>query len=324
MSTRVILGRSGLEVSPVCFGTWQLSTRIWGPQPKDTVKEAMHVALAAGVNFFDTSDAYGDGYAETVLGEFLAELPRDRVVVATKVFNHYNPDASRYPDLSPAHIVEKCEASLKRLRLETIDLYLLHFFDQLTPLADVAATLEKLRAQGKIRQYGASNHTTEQLRAQRRFGSYNVLEPAYSLLDCGIEADLLTYCQAENVGTTVYTPMHKGLLTGKYTGTETFTDFRASHPDFQGERFQRIAAAVRGLQPLADKYGITVYQLVLAATLMHPAIHVAIVGIKTPEQIREAAGAMGRTLDRPDYFAVRNAIGADSLKKIKDAGGKVK
>lgn len=324
MDHRITLGKSGLSVSPVSFGTWQLSPRFWGEQPKAAVMAAMGEALKLGINFFDTADAYGDGYAESVLGEFLASVPRDEVVVATKVFNHYNLDGSRYPDLSPAHIMTRCEASLKRLRLETIDLYLLHFYDQLTPLSVVTETLEQLKKQGKIRGYGASNFGVEELRAARRFGSYDVVEPAYSLVNTGVEKDLLPYCQAEGVGVMIYSPMHKGLLTGKYSGHETFTDFRQNHADFQGERFRRIAEAVHGLQPLALKYGLTLYQLILAATLMHPAIQVAIVGIKTPAQIAEAAGAMGKRLERPDYFAIRNALALDGQTKIKDATGKVK
>ena len=323
MSERITFGTTGLSVSPVCFGTWQLSPRFWGEQPKEQVKAAMHAALEAGINFYDTSDAYGDGYAETVLGEFISEVPRDELIVTTKVFNHYNPNGSRYPDLSPAHIVERCEASLRRLRVETIDLYLLHFFDQLTPLADITATMEGLKQQGKIRSYGASNFTTEQFRAIRQFGAYDAMQPPYSLLDFGIEADLLPYCQSQQVGVMIYSPLHKGLLTGKYTGDETFSDFRQHHPDFQGERFRTITGAVRSLKPLADCYGLSLYQLMLAATLMHPAIHVAAVGVKTPDQVREAAGAMGKTLDRADYFAIRNALTLE-VKKVQDASGKVK
>lgn len=309
MPQLISLGQSGLRVSRLCFGTWQLSPRFWGDQSKTDALAAMRVAYEAGINFYDTSDAYGDGQAESVLGEFLASgIRRDRLVIATKVFNHYNPDKSRYPDLSPAHILERCEASLKRLRIETIDLYLLHFFDTLTPLAEVAATLERLRAHGKIRAYGVSNHNVEQLRAQRRFGRYTVVQPLYSLLQTEIEADLLPYCQAEGLGVMVYSPMHKGLLTGKYTGTETFSDFRRQHPDFQGARFQKICAAVQSLKPLAEAYGLTLYQLILAATLMHPGIQAAIVGIKTPSQITEATGAMDKTVERKDYFALRTAL----------------
>jgi aryl-alcohol dehydrogenase-like predicted oxidoreductase len=324
MSNRVVFGSTNLQVSPVCFGTWQLSPRFWGEQPEEQVMAAMKAAFDAGINFYDTADAYGDGLGETVLGKFIAQVPRDEVVITTKVFNHFNPDSSRYPDLSPAHIMERCEIQLKRLQVETIDVYLLHFFDQLTPLADVTETLEKLRQQGKIRHYGTSNFTLEQMRAASKFGDYSVTQPPYSLLDPAIEKEILPYCQAVNIGVMVYSPLHKGLLTGKYTGDETFDDFRSNHPDFLGERFKAIAAAVRGLQPLADKYGLTIYQLVLAATIMHPAIQVAVVGIKTAEQIQEAAGAMGKVLERQDYFAVRSALEAGNATKIKDASGKVR
>jgi len=318
---RVTLGSSGLSVSPVAFGTWQLSPRFWGDQSKDEAIAAMRLAFDKQINFFDTADAYGDGYAETVLGEAIKDLPRDELVIATKFFNHFNPDASRYPDLSPSHLVERCEASLKRLGIECIDVCLLHMYDHLTPLADVAETLETLRQQGKVRVIGVSNHTVEQLRAQRHFGPYCVVQPPYSFVDPGIESDLLPYCQAEDVGVMVYSPLHKGLLTGKYSGTETFDDFRGNHPDFQGERFKALCDGVRSLQPLAERYGLTIYQLVLAATLMHPAIHVAICGIKTPGQIAEAAGAMGTTIEREDYFAVRKALSYGQGGKILDAKG---
>jgi len=147
-----------------------MSARFWGEQSKTDILAAMNTALDAGVNFFDTADAYGDGYAETVVGEFLAGKPRDAVVICTKVFNHFNPDGSRFPDLSPVHIRQRCDLQLQRMGIETIDLYLLHMFDPLTPMAEVAKTMDSLKKQGKIRSFGVSNHTVELLRAQRRFG----------------------------------------------------------------------------------------------------------------------------------------------------------
>ena len=319
---RITLGESNLSVSPIAYGTWQLSPRFWGEQSKSDAIAAMRLAFEKGINFFDTADAYGDGYAETVLGEALKGLARNEPVVATKVFNHFNPDGSRYPDLSPAHIVERCERSLERLGVEAIDLYLLHLFDPLTPLADIAGALEMLKDQGKIKSFGLSNHSIEQCRAQRRFGPYSVVQPSYSLINPVGEADLLPYCQSENIGVMVYSPMHKGLLTGKYTGDETFTDFRSNDPDFQGERFRELCAKIQSLKPMADRNGLTLYQLVLTATLMHPSIKVAICGIKTPTQIEEAVGALGKRLSREDYFAVRNAVGPGSPKPPDASGSK--
>jgi aryl-alcohol dehydrogenase-like predicted oxidoreductase len=324
MNEHIVFGATGLEVSPICFGTWQLSPRFWGEQSKSDVLAAMKTAYDAGINFFDTADAYGDGYAETVLGEFLAEKSRETVVICTKVFNHFNPDASRYPDLSLEHIQQRCELQLKRMGIETIDLYLIHMFDPLTPFADIAGALDSLKKQGKIRSYGVSNHTVEQLRAHRHFGDYDAAQPLYSLIDTETESDLLPYCEAENIGVMVYSPMHKGLLTGKYTGSETFTDFRKHLGEFQSERFQAIAAAVQSLSPMAKKYHLSTYQLILAATLMHPSIDVAIVGIKNPSQITEAIGAMGKTISREDYFAVRKTLAIGGISKIQDAGGERK
>ena len=321
MSNRIIFGATGLEVSPICFGTWQLSPRFWGEQSKADVLAAMSKALEAGINFFDTADAYGDGYAETVLGEFLAGKDRESVVICTKVFNHFNPDGSRYPDLTPAHIRQRCELQLQRMGLDTIDLYLIHLPDPLTPLGAIAETMDELKQQGKIRSYGVSNHTVEQLRAQRHFGAYDAIQPCYSLVDPKIESDLIPYCQAQNVGVMIYSPMHKGLLTGKYRGSETFTDFRKHLPDFQGERFRSIANAVQSLTPLAKKHNLSIYQLVLTATLMHPGIDVAVVGIKNKAQIEEAIGVLGQKITREDCFAVRMALAVDGATKIKDAGG---
>ena len=197
---RVVLGESGLSVSPVAFGTWQLSPRFWGEQSREEAVAAMRLAFDRGINFYDTAEAYGDGYAETVLGEAIAELPRDEVVVTTKVFNHFNDDGSRYPDLSPEHIAARCDLSLSRLGVDCIDLYLLHMYDPLTPLAEIAGALAKLQEQGKVRCVGLSNHTVEQCRAQRRCGPYGVVQPAYSLVEPAGETDLLPYCQAEGLG----------------------------------------------------------------------------------------------------------------------------
>ena len=305
---RVRLGRSGLEVSPICHGTWQLSPRFWGEQPRDFMIAAARKALDVGVNFFDTADAYGDGLAEQVLGEALRPLPREQVVVATKVYHHFYPDGRRHPDLSRRYIEEECEASLRRLQMDYIDLYLCHSFDPLTDLEETTTALERLRQAGKIRAYGASNFTVEQLRAARRFGDYATLQPRYSLLQSQAEADLLPYCRAEDIGVMVYSPLHHGLLTGKYAGTETFEDLRKSNPDFQGERFQELAGRVRALGPIADRYSLTIVQLVLAVTLMNPMIHTAIAGIKNPEQIADAAGAMGKIISREDYFKVRATL----------------
>lgn len=317
---RVTLGRSGLSVSPVAFGTWQLSPRFWGPVAADGVIDAVRFAFDSGINFFDTADAYGDGAGETILGEAIRTLPRQELVICSKVYNHFNSDGSRYPDLSAEHIIERCNASLGRLQIETLDLYLLHFYDVFTPLDEIAGALDKLRQQGKVLEIGVSNHSVEQLRAQRRFAPYNVVQPAWSFVEPLGETNLLPYCQSEEIGVMAYSPLHKGLLSGKYRGDETFNDFRSKHPDFQGERFRQLCDAVQAQRPLAEKYGLSLYQLFLAATLSHPGIDVAVCGFKDRGQVAEAIGAIGPRIERQDWHQLANAVGPGGHKVI-DARG---
>lgn len=308
MPIRIPLGRTELQVSPICYGSWQLSPRFWGPQPEEQLIAAMRRAFEVGVNFYDTADAYGNGLAEEVMGRALRDLPRDEIVLATKVYWHWFPDGHRYGDLSHDYILQACDNSLQRLQMDYIDLYQCHAFDPLTDPAETVAALEKLRSQGKIRWYGVSNWTVEQMRMGQVVGNFATCQPHYSLLTRVYEDDVLPYCRANNIGALVYSPLHRGLLTGKYKGHETFTDFRKDDRDFQGERFQTLCHRVSKLAPIAEKYGLNITQLVLTVTLMHPAIHCAIVGIKTPEQIEEAAGAMGKTVSADDWHQVRNLL----------------
>lgn len=308
MSVRVALGKTGVQVSPVCYGAWQLSPKFWGPQPEDTVAAAMRKAVDVGVNFFDNADAYGEGYAETVMGKALKGLPRKDLVIATKVFWQWYDDGHRHGNLSREHILRACDASLKRLQLDYIDVYQCHSWDALADPAETADALKTLQQQGKIRHFGVSNWSVEQIRLGRKHADYATLQPVYSLLKRGIENDLLPTCQQENIGVLVYSPLHNGLLSGKYTGSETFDDFRKNSPDFQGERFKKICERVAKLKEIGSGYGLSTVQLVLAVTLQHPGIHCAIAGIKTPEQISEAAGAMGKKLSPNDWNAVRTLL----------------
>lgn len=306
---RIKLGSSGLEVSPVCYGSWQLSPRFWGELDNNTVADAMRRAFEVGVNFYDTADAYGDGLSETVMGEALRDLPRDEIVVATKVFHHFYPDGHRHGDLSGKYIAAECDASLKRLQMDYIDLYQCHSFDHSTPVEETAGALDKLVKAGKIRAYGVSNFTVEQMRLARKHGDFSTLQPRYNLFQSSAEDDTLPYCKSEGMGTLVYSPLAKGLLTGKYKGDEKFDDLRGRDPNFQGERFLELAGNVRSLTPIAEKYDMSIVQLVLAVTLRSPLVDVAIVGIKSAEQIEEAAGVMGKSIEREDYYNVRSVLG---------------
>jgi len=311
MSERIKLGRTGLEVSPICFGTWQLSRVFWGEQDHDVITAAIHRAFELGVNFFDTAQAYGDGVSETVTGRALADFPRDEVVLCTKVYWHYPPSGERFTDLSKENIVDYCEKGLRRLRMDYIDILLAHSFDPLTDPRDTIDGFEMLVEQGKVRHYGVSNWTVEQMRMGiEAGGNYSVSQPPYDLIRRDSERDVLPFCYSRNIAVMVYSPLRRGLLTGKYKGKEKFDDLRKGMEDFKGDRFKKLCAAVAKIPDIAEPYELTTVQTVLAATLMHPGIHSAIVGIKTPAQIEEAAAAMGKTVSREDYCKLRDLLRA--------------
>jgi len=309
MKERVKLGKSSLKVSPICFGCWQMGQTYWGKQPEDVLIQAVHTAVEHNVNFFDTADAYGDGVAEKILGKAIKNLPRDKIVIATKVFHHFYPDGHRHPDLSKKYILGECEQSLKRLGINYIDLYQAHSFEAFTPMEEISEAFEQLKKEGKIRAYGVSNFTLEQLRLARKYGSFSTLQPYYNLLETDIEKDLLPYCYRKKIGVLVYSSLLHGLLTGKFSGKETFSDLRANNEHFKGKRFLELIQKVNKLKPIAKEKGISVTQLSLLSTLSHPAIHCAIVGIKNSEQIREAAEVMRqKDLTLPEYHTVRSLL----------------
>jgi len=311
VSEWINLGRTDLRVSRICFGCWQMSAnRFWPTVDEQAMEAAVRRALDRGINFFDTADAYGDGYAEELLGRIMRPVPRDRYVLVTKAYHHWlgEPGSKRVGDLSNDYLIWECEQSLRRLNVDYLDLYLAHTWDVITHLEETAGAFEQLRKAGKIRFYGASNFNAEQLRAAKRFGRFDILQPKYNMLERAFESELAPACMADRIGVMTYSSLQYGMLTGKFKGTETFTDVRATSPAFQGERFRENVEKVNRLRPIAESLGKTVTQLALRAILRHPAVHSAIVGIKSAAQIEEAAGAMGWKLSREDYYAVRTAL----------------
>ncbi len=310
MSEFISLGHTDLKVSRVCFGCWQMArNQFWPEVDEGTMRQAALRAMDVGVNFFDTADAYGDGFAEELLGRILKGVPRDRFVLADKVYHHWlgPPGSPRVGDLSRDYIVWECEQSLRRLGLEHMDLYQAHTFDVMTHPEETARAFEKLKKDGKIRWYGVSNFNVEQLRCFRGFGNYDTVQPRYNLLDRSAEQDLFPYCMAHGLGVMTYSSLMYGLLTGKFTGSETFTDVRANTVAFQGEEFKRNVEKVNRLRPIAERLDKSIAQLAIRFILEHPVNACAIVGIKNTRQIEEAAGALGWRLSREDYYAVRTA-----------------
>lgn len=313
------LGDTELEVSVVGFGTWQIGGYYWGQVDESEWIAAVHHALDLGITFFDTADFYGFGRSEEMLARALGSR-RDDVVLATKV-GLVSRDGKRdfaagellaledhiEKDLSREHIIEAAEASLRRLRTDVIDLYLLHWPDPATPTEETMAAMEELVQAGKVRVVGCSNFSVQQMREASRHFPLQVHQLPYNLLDRSAEEELLSACQADGLSVIAYWALCKGLLTGKYTEDSTFgaDDWRHYDPSFQGDTFNQNLRIVRRLEQIAADEGITAAQLAIAWVWHQPGVTSTIVGAKRPEQVEQNAMAGEVTL------------GPDSLARIK-------
>lgn len=315
------LGTTDLVVSRICFGCWQLSPAFWGEVPLGPWENAVRAALDVGVNFIDTADAYGNGHAERSLGTFLAkEGLRNRFVIATKFYWNFEQE-ERHPDTRYEYILRECDASLARLQTDHIDLYQIHAFDPLTVPEEVAAAFAALRKAGKVRWFGVSNLNAEQMRMYERHFDIASLQPPYSLLSRDIERNELPYCLGRRIGVIPYSPLFRGLLTGKYERSRTFEDSRARVPYFNGEAFGHILDGLDELRPIARDLELDLPQLAIRWILTHPAITSAIVGIKTPEHITGISKAADEPLPVDVWHRVAGIVSAAKQKADAAVGG---
>lgn len=302
------LGNTDLHVSRLCFGCWQLSPSFWGDAPQDDWEKAVSGAADLGVNFIDTADAYGDGYAEEQLGKVLKKTgQRDKFVLATKFFWNFE-QKKRHPDTGYDYILRACENSLKRLQVDHIDLYQIHSWDHLTRPDEVAAALLRLRQEGKVRYFGVSNQNVEQMELYNAHFPVDCLQPSYSLLSRNIEARELPYCLRKGMGVIAYSPLFRGLLTGKYRSDETFNDHRKDVKYFHGDALKCIVEGLEKIQPIADRLGLTIAQLAIRWITTHPALTSAIIGVKKLEHLETLLPAVDEDLSRPDWHAVAGAM----------------
>jgi len=290
------LGSTGLQVSAVALGTWTMGGRWWGPANDDDSIATIQKALDLGINLFDTADVYGLGRSERLLGQALGAR-RKEVFIATKVGLRWNNKGQIRHDLSRDYILRAVDASLERLQTDYIDLYQAHWPDPEIPVEEtVEALLECVRL-GRVRYVGASNLSPEQLLEYRRYGPVETLQPPLNLFERHVEVQLLPLCFKENLGVLVYSPLCRGLLTGKFSPNHTFKEtVRKRDPLFQGATFRRNVAIVERLREIAAEHGKSVGQLAVAWVLAHSAVSTALCGARRPEQIEENAGAVGWAL----------------------------
>jgi aryl-alcohol dehydrogenase-like predicted oxidoreductase len=301
------LGRTGIEVSPIAFGTWQLGGD-WGSFDESAAIEAIRHARELGINFFDTAQGYGFGASERLLGRALRdELDhrRDEVVIATK--GGLRPtDDGLVRDSSPAWLRAGVDASLRALGTDHIDVYQVHWPDPETPFAETAGALGDLVASGKIRHVGVSNFDARQMDEFSGTQPVETLQPPYHLFRREIEADVLPYAREHDIGVLVYGPLAHGLLTGTMDAETTFAadDWRRHSPLFAGEEFRTNLGKVAELSSFAAERGATVAELATAWTLANPAVQVAIVGTRQPRHIEHAVAAADLELDPEDLARI--------------------
>lgn len=307
------LGHSGLKLSAIGLGSW---LTFGNSVEADTTQRCVLRAVELGVNFIDTANVYARGKAEETLAPVIAQLNRDEVVVATKVFFPMG-DGVNERGLSRKHIRSQIDHSLRRLRLDYVDLYQCHRYDVATPLEETCRTMDDLIRAGKILYWGTSEWNADQIAAAqdlcraRGWASPVSNQPQYSALWRRIEERVLPVCERYDIGNVVWSPLAMGILSGKYTdasnppaGTRAAGQFKDMMEDYFT---QRVLDAVQKLQPLAAESNLTLTQLALAWTLRNPIITSAIVGATKLQHIEENAKAADATVD-PAIFQKMDAI----------------
>jgi aryl-alcohol dehydrogenase-like predicted oxidoreductase len=304
------LGRTGLQVSAISYGSWISST-------EGMAYEMACAALDAGITTFDTADMYGSTRAETILGAALKRVRRESVEISTKVWARVGPGPNDR-GLSRKHIMEACAGSLRRLQVDHIDIYQAHRYDPGVPLEETLLAFDDLVRQGKVLYVGVSEWTAPQiadaLRIADRLGLRRIVsnQPQYSMLWRVPEADVQPLCVREGLGQMVWSPLCQGLLTGKYRpGAPLPAGSRAAGPAADkfaaGGLDRAVLSAIAELGKVAADCGVTMTQLALAWVLHNPHVSSTIVGASTPAQLAECAEASGITLN-DDVFAQVEAI----------------
>ncbi len=301
------LGRTGLQVSEACMGTMTFG----GATDEAEARRIFARCLERGINFFDTADVYTGGRSEEILGR-LIQGKRDELVIATKVFNPTGPGPNDM-GLSRKHILQACEASLRRLGTDYIDLYQVHADDTATPFEETLSALDQLVRDGKVRYIGASNHTawrlSEALWTSEKHGlaRYECLQPLYNLVERGLDAELLPLCRGKGVGVIVWSPLAGGWLTGKYRG-DVESDARLSDPSRRemGGTVDREKILDVLLQT-AENLGASPAQVALRWVMDQSGITSAIVGARNLAQLDDNLGCLDITLDRDTWKTLDRA-----------------
>ena len=303
------LGNSDLEITRVGVGAWAMGgggwAFAWGPQDDRESIAAIHAALDRGVNWIDTAAVYGLGHSEEVVAKAL-EGRGARPYVFTKCERLWNERGEIRPSLKADSIRRECEASLRRLKVERIDLYQVHWPQPDEDVEEGWSALVRLREEGKVRWIGVSNFDSRQMERCRRIAPVTSLQPPYSAVSPEIEEDILPYCETHGIGVIVYSPMKSGLLAGRMTRERVanlpLDDFRRRAVAFQEPQFSRNLELAGLMGRVGARRGVSAGVVAIAWTLRHPAVTGAIVGMRSPQQASEVLSALEFRLD-PEEIA---------------------
>jgi aryl-alcohol dehydrogenase-like predicted oxidoreductase len=313
----VKLGKTGFNVAPIAFGTWQLGGE-WGAFDEQQAVQAIQYARRLGVDLFDTAQGYGFGASERLLGKALLDdldHHRDKVVIATKGGLRIDDRQGLVRDSTPAWLREGVEQSLRALGVDHLDIYQVHWPDPDTPFAETAGALQDLVDEGKIRHVGVSNFDSAQMAEFARTRPVETLQAPYHLFRREIESDQLPYAREHDIGVLAYGPLAHGLLTGALDEETTFGpgDWRSGAPFFKGQDFHRNLETVRELERFAsEELDCSVAQLAIAWILANPAVHVAIVGVRSPSHIEDSVGAAALKLSEDQLERIEKIM-SDSV-----------
>jgi aryl-alcohol dehydrogenase-like predicted oxidoreductase len=309
------LGAQGPSISTIGFGCWAMGgagwAGSWGPQDDRMSSEAIQSALERGINWFDTAAVYGLGHSEEVLGKVLGSRRKD-VIVATKFGTVWDDQGNLSDRASYDSVIRECDASLRRLGTDYIDLYQQHWPDSVgTPIEETMRALDDLTKSGKVRYVGVSNYGLPLLQKALQVRHIDSLQPKFSLFHREVERDLLPFCAEQGIGVVAYSPLASGLLGGNYTAEKTFPegDWRAGDPDFTGEGLRRNVDKVERLREIAQRFGKTMPQLAVAWVLSNPAVTSAIVGVRRPEHITGVLPAADWDLDDATRSEIEGVMG---------------
>ncbi len=311
------LGNSDLFITPVGFGSWAIGGAGWqfgwGRQSDDDSVATIHRALELGINWIDTAATYGLGHSEEVVSRALAAWAGKRPLVFTKCGVVWDTKGQVSRVLKSASIRKECEDSLRRLKVETIDLYQIHWpTDGAHEIEEGWNTMAQLKREGKVRWIGVSNFSVSQLKEAQAINSVSSLQPPYSLVHPEVENEILPYCTAQGIGAIVYSPMASGLLSGAMTRERIAVlpddDWRKQSPDFKEPRLTSHLALVERLREVGRRRDCSPGAVAIAWTLRNPAVTGAIVGARKPEQVDGVAAAAALHLTESDVDEIESAV----------------